>query len=246
MAGPVGGRGPSGPGEECGQLPNLGGVRNDRRRQAVFRGVCTEELGVVLLIGVEGLCLIVGKSKRLGRLVVPVGAEFLDHRCARISNAGVAKLGLDEVGCAAQVVGGVVRSQVRAATDDRAVLHEAARQEELLTRCDVFAGKEHVAVASDHFVGDGHRSGIGAEGQQPHNEEAEDHHDRDALHPALSDHELATVGGRLGGCRCSGHLRLLFWTIRSTAVPCFVVLNRVAIAEELVILVVATAASPEL
>jgi hypothetical protein len=53
-----------------------------------------------------------------------------------------------------QVVGGEVRPEVGTVPEDRAVLHEAVAEEELLPRCDVRARVQLAAGGVDNTGGD--------------------------------------------------------------------------------------------
>lgn len=64
--------------------------------------------------------------------------------------------------------------------DDRAVLLQAPPEEDLLPGRDVLAGEDDLAAGVDDALRHGHRVGVGAERQQTHDEEPEDHHERDA------------------------------------------------------------------
>ena len=72
-----------------------------------------------------------------------------------------------------QVIGGEVGPEVGAVTEDRAVLHEAVVQKDLLARADVVPGKEHPAAGIHHAVRDRRIRLVGQIGQQAEDEETD-------------------------------------------------------------------------
>ena len=181
---------PGGPGEEGRQLVDVRRVGDHVRDQPVLRGRRAEEVRVVALDVLEGPYLQVGQHQGPGVRVVAVGPHDLDELAAGVLDAGGLELVEDEQRRAAQVVGGVVRAEVSAVTHDRAVLLQATAQEDLLTGRDVRTGEDDLALGVDHLLGLRHRVGVGAQGQQAHDEEPEEHHQGHALDPPLRDHQL--------------------------------------------------------
>ena len=96
-----------------------------------------------------------GQRERAGALVVAVGAEVLDRAAHRAVRARSAVRGAHEVRCAAQIVGGVVRAQVCAVPEDRAVLHQPVVQEDLLAGLHISGRVEHRPRWIDDTLGIG-------------------------------------------------------------------------------------------
>jgi hypothetical protein len=84
----------------------------------------------------------------------------------------------DRVRGSAQVVGGEVRPEVGAVAKDRAVLHQAVAEEDLLALADVVAGVDRRAARIDCLPGDRRIGLIGAIGQQAEDEEPDQDDER--------------------------------------------------------------------
>ena len=138
------------------------------------------------LDSVERRGLPVGEHQRLGVRVVAVGPELGDHTIARVGHALRAQLVGDVIGRHPQVFSGVVGPQVGAMAQHRSVLHQSAGLVQLLALGDVVAGEQDLARFADHPVRQRHRCRVRAVGQDAHHQKAEDHHQGDALDPALT------------------------------------------------------------
>ena len=64
-----------------------------------------------------------------------------------------------------QILGGEIGAQVRAVTEDRAVLHQAKLLKQVLSGHYVVAGKQQLAVVAGHANGDRRLVSIDAIGQ---------------------------------------------------------------------------------
>ena len=190
--GPLGGTGPRRPGVEGGEVVDLLLIGDGARDQALGGGGVTEEVPVVPLQLLEGADLLVGEHQGAGGLVVPVGALHLGGGGGWFLHALRFELLMDVLGAQPQVLGGVVRAQVRTVPDDRAVLLDAPCQEDVLAAGDLLLGVDHLAVLADHLLRQGHGIGVGAVGEDAHHEEPEHQHECDALHPALGDGNFRT------------------------------------------------------
>ena len=196
VARPLGRGRPRRPAEERGQLPQLVAVGDRVRPQPVLRRRVGEEARVVPDQPPVGLGLRGRERERAGALVVAVGAELGDRAARRAVGAGAAVPADHEVRGAAQVVGGVVRAQVGAVAEDRAVLHEAVVEEDLLALVDVRRRVEHLPRGVDHALRRRRLGHVGPVGQEPEHEEAEQHHQQDRLHPALRHQQGPPLGRR--------------------------------------------------
>jgi hypothetical protein len=195
VARPLRGGRPRRPREERGQLLDLLRVGDHIGEEAELRAVGSEEVGVVLPGVLEGRDLFGGERELAGLLVVPVLAEHLPGRLGGLLRTGVGERALHVLGGVAQVLGGVVRPEIAAVAHHRAVLLQAAAQEDLLAGRDVVPGVDHLAVRAGHLLGQRHRVGVGPQGQHAHHEEPEDHHQGDALNPSLGEVQLRPVRG---------------------------------------------------
>ncbi len=184
---PFGGRRPRTPGEERRQVVDVGGLGDQIGGQPDAAGVRAEMRRVVLAQAMEGGGLRLGEHQGVGGLVEAVGPELADHPVVHLRDAGLLELRGDVLGGPPQVVGGVVGSEVGAVAVHRSVLHQPAGLEQFLAAGDVLAGEQHRAGLVDHLLGHRHRGRVGAVGQDPHDEEPEDHHQGHTLHPGLAD-----------------------------------------------------------
>ncbi len=193
VARPLGRRRPRAPGEECRQVPDVARLGDHVREQAVALGLRAEVGGVVAGHEIEGAHLGGREDQRLGRLVVAVGAQFGDHAIVDLRHTGGGEFVCHPVGRSAQIVGGVVGAEIPAVAVDRAVLHEPAGLEQLLTAGDVGPAEHRLTGLVDDPLRQRHRRRVGAVGQKAHHEEPEDQHQGDALHPPLAYRRLAVV-----------------------------------------------------
>ena len=208
MARSLGGRGPSRPGEERRELVDLLRVGDHPRDQPILGGVLPEELGVVTRQLGERADLTLGEGQHPRARVIAVGPEHLDDRRLRVGRAGGDLPRLLEVGRAAQVVGGEVRTQVGAVAQDRAVLHQTPGLKQLLALRDVLTAEHRVPRGAHDLHRLGHRVRVGAIGQDPHHEEPEQHDQGHGLDPALADEHGALrrhPSGVRSGRDASGH-----------------------------------------
>ena len=187
----LGRRRPRRPPEEGRELREVTAIGDRLLAQAVLRRGLGEEAAVVADEPAVRLGLSGGQGQRAGALVVAIRAEVLDGPPRRRVRPAAAVGARDEVRGAAQVVRRVVRAEVGAVPEHRAVLHEAVVQEDLLTLAHVPCGVEHPATGIDDAVGRRRLGLVGAVGQEAQHEEAEQDHQRRRLHPALRDQQLA-------------------------------------------------------
>jgi len=190
---PLRGGRPRGPREERRELVDLLGIGDRLGDQAVLGAVLAEVVGVVLLDRVERRDLLVGEDQLAAVLVVPVLAQHVAGGLARVLGAGVGQRLLDVLGREPQVLRGVVGAEVAAVADDRAVLLQAATQEDLLAGRHVVAGVDGLAVLADDAIGQRHGVGVGAGRQHAHHQESEHHDQGDALDPPLGEVELGPL-----------------------------------------------------
>ncbi len=132
-----------------------------------------------------GLGLLGGERERAGALVVAIGAEGLDRLTRGPVGGRTAEAALDEVGGSPQVVGGVVGAEVGAVAEDRAVLHEAVPEKDLLPALDVPGRVDQRPLRIDDTLGDRRLGLIGPVGEQAEDEEAEEDDEQDRLNPTL-------------------------------------------------------------
>ena len=135
---------------------DLGRIGDEVGQQTVLPGVCAEVGAVVLLEAFESLCLPVGEHQGSSALVKPVGSELRDHPLSDLGFTGALELRGDIVGGAAQIISGVIRTEVGTMTVHRTVLHQAARLEQLLAAGDLGGGEQHLTGFVDDLVGHGH------------------------------------------------------------------------------------------
>ena len=190
---------PRRPGEECGQLPQLRAVGDRLGPQAAPGRRVREEARVVADELPERVSLRRAERERAAPLVVAVGPEVLDRPAGGRVRPRAAVAALDEVRRAAQVIGGEVGAQVRAVAEHGAVLHEPVVQEDLLALADVRAGVEHRALRVDDTLGHRRLGHVGAIGEQPEDEEAEEDDQRDGLDPALGHEQCPPLAAH--ACR---------------------------------------------
>jgi hypothetical protein len=76
--------------------------------------------------------------------------------------------------------------------EHRAVLHEAVVQEHLLALLHVVRGVEHLTARRDDALRDRWLGLVGAVGEQPEDEEPEQHDERHGLNPALRHQQLSS------------------------------------------------------
>jgi hypothetical protein len=79
--------------------------------------------------------------------------------------------------------------------EDRAVLHQAVVEEHLLPALDVTLGVEHLPGRVHHPLRDRRLGLVGPVGEQAEDEEAEQHNEDDALHPALGNEQSRSFSG---------------------------------------------------
>ena len=137
-----------------------------------------------------GLGLRRRQLERLRALVIAVGPEVVDRLLDRAVRARPAVAAPDEVGRPAQVVRRVVGPQVGAVAEDRAVLHQAVVEEDLLPALDVPLGVDDGALWIDHALRDRRLRLVGPQRQEAEPEEAEQHDERHGLDPAFRYEQL--------------------------------------------------------
>jgi hypothetical protein len=93
-----------------------------------------------------------------------------------------------------QIVGGEVRPEIGAVAEDRAVLHQAPVQEDLLALADVITRVDDVARRVRRPVRDRRVGLIGPVGEQDEDEEPDDDDEAGDLKPGLRDEQLALAG----------------------------------------------------
>lgn len=108
--------------------------------------------------------------------------------------------------CPVKIVRRDIGAEVRAVAEDRAVFHEAVAKEAPLSRLHVLSRVDEYAVGGDHAPGDRRSGHVGAVGQEPEHEEAEQHDEHGGLDPATGDEQRALRGRLIGG---SHHAPLL-------------------------------------
>jgi hypothetical protein len=82
-----------------------------------------------------------------------------------------------------QVLGAVVRAEVRPVAPERTVLHEAVLEEDPLPMLDVLPREEGRPGDVRHSLGDGRGVRVGEDGHQREQAEAERHHEDDGVAP---------------------------------------------------------------
>jgi hypothetical protein len=187
---------PGGPAEERGQRLEVPTVGDGVGTQPVLGGRLREEARVVPDQAAVRLGLWTGELEYAAALVVAVCAEVLDRAPSRRVGALSAVASRDVVGRPAQVVGRVVRPEVGAVPENRAVLHQAVVQEHLLPALHVALGVEHPAGGIDDALGDRRLGLVGAVGEQPEYEEPEQHHQDHGLHPTLGNEQNPPLSGQ--------------------------------------------------
>jgi len=127
--------------------------------------------------------LLIGEDDLAGRRVVTVGAQQLRRGGLGILHALLLQGRQDVLAAQAQVLRRVVRPEVGAVPDDRAVLLQTSSQEDLLPLGDLLLGEDDLAGTAHRLLGKGHGVRVGAEREDSHDEEPEYQHECDALHP---------------------------------------------------------------
>ena len=189
MAGAGSGGRPGRPTEESGQLADLFRIPNGVRPQAEFRGRLAEERCIVRLALVESMYLRIRVNQRARGIVIPVGLEVL--YCPASGCIGVrAAVELDaRKRGAMQILCREIRSQIRAMAKDRAVLHQAIAQKNLLPCHNVLAGKQRRSICALDYVRYGRLVVIGVIGKHAQDEETENQHNGGCLHPTARNHQ---------------------------------------------------------
>ena len=186
---PCGGRGPGGPGKECGQLAQLLGVSNQPLGQATVVGRRHEILCPIgdLILESVGIDRTQAQGARRGVVVVLLhGAGYLAVDLALLVGGELGIGPLEPL--PRHLIGNVerpvvkilrreVRAEISAVAPDRAVGHEAVLEEDLLARNHVVAGKDDGAAGSHRLCRYRRRLAIGLDGQSDQDGEAEDHRD---------------------------------------------------------------------
>ena len=180
-------RGPCGPAEECDEVVQFFVVLNGVGEQAL-RGVALHQgVAVVLEHELEALGLTSGPGQGLGLLIVLVLlAPLVLDEFAGVLLALLTILLDGGIGGQAQVLCSVVGAEVGAVAEDGSVLLQAACLEEFLTMQDLFLGCDYFAVVADNLVGHRHGECVSAHCEDCHDGEAQEHHKRNSLYPALT------------------------------------------------------------
>ncbi len=196
VPGPLGRARPGRPPEEGGQSGEVRAICDRVGAQPVLGRGIREEARVVRHEPAVGLGLGLGELENAGPLVVAVGAEVLDRASSGAVGALASVAARHVVGSPAQVVGGVVRAEVCAVAEHRAVLHEAVVEKDLLPALDVALVVDQLARGIHYALGDRRLGLVGAVGQQPEDEEPEQHHQDHHLDPALGYEQTPALFGQ--------------------------------------------------
>ena len=178
---------PARPSEVGAQVAHRLGILDRLGTQSVLRRRAGEEVPVVTLELLMCDGLLSRQLECLRITVVAVGLEVLKGLLTRHVGTGSTELALHRLGRASQVVSGEVRTQIGAVAEDRAVLHQAVTEEDLLTLVDLIAGVDDLAGRIDDSLGDRGVGLIGPVSEQAEDEEPDQEDERDDLEPSLGD-----------------------------------------------------------
>jgi DNA-binding CsgD family transcriptional regulator len=195
-------------------------VRDRAVTETGIGAVGREEVGVVAPHGAERVRLRGAESQRVGRVVEPVLLEVLDRARARPVGVGSPVRALHLERGAVEVVRRVVRPEVRAVAEDRALLHEPVAQEEVLALRDVGPREDLGASLVDDRLGDGGLLRVRSVGEQAKDEEAEEEHEHRRLHPPLRDEERSALERLRSRGQCKRGLPATAGTLRSAPPVC--------------------------
>jgi hypothetical protein len=124
--------------------------------------------------------------------MIPVLSQLTAHPLFRRGAFPVHALHFDSL--TVQVIGGEIRSEIRAVAVDRAVLHQAEGQKRLLPSPDIVAGEDSPPRFGDDAARDGRTFLVDTNRQVPQNREAHDERQDNGLEPARGDQHRRTSG----------------------------------------------------
>ena len=183
-AGPRGRSRPRRPAEKCGQLADLLRISDGIGTKAELRGRIAEERCIVCAALLESMTLSIGVGQRSGCGVITICLEILDRPVSR--RIGVrSAVEIDARKCGAmKIFSREIRSQISAMPEDRAVLHQAVAQEDLLSRQNIRAGKQNSPCWVLDRLGNGRLVRVGVIGEDSHDQETDQQDDSCSLKPA--------------------------------------------------------------
>ena len=144
-----------------------------------------KHLVIVAAISSNARGLGLAEHERIGCGIVAVGLELRNRPGACGFGALIAAAPGHDQGRPAQVIGRVIRAQITAVAEDRAVLHQAVAQKDLLALQNVRASEQDLALRIDRFAWQRRGAGVSAIGQKAEHEEAEQQHHGHGLGPAF-------------------------------------------------------------
>ncbi len=169
-------------------------------RAVLHQAVLEEDLLPVLDVfpreegGASGVC----HSRGNGRSVrVGEDGDQREHAVGESAPLASQRV-LRDGGEPVQVLRAEIRAEVRSVAPERAVLHQAVLEEDLLPVLDVLLREEGGASGVCHSGGNGRSVRVGEDGDQREHAEPEDHHQDDGVTPPRRERLLRRVGRHLG------------------------------------------------
>jgi len=209
---PVGDGGPRRPGEVARQILDLGRVLDEGGGQARCRRGSAEVRAPFALLEIESGDLAGAQDQRLGRGDVPVLLQRQPRAARGQLDLVGRQLGADSVAALArvpfvadlgepmEVLGAVVRTEIRAVTPERPVLHQAVPEKDLLPVKDRRPVEERRSLGIGDARRNRRRVRIGEDGdERQHREPRDDHEDGGVPPPGRQPaHDDARFGHGFG------------------------------------------------